>query len=95
MIDLRRAEIKGKAAEEKFVQRAQDEGIPYRYGAIKANGQRQESVILVGKFAVSFKPFKAEVAASLMTNKFQPQVWHESELRWQGLGLNRRLLLHR
>lgn len=94
MISVQNTSVSGGRNERIFSNRLEDEGIAYEFGELKAYGQRHPAVFIVGKYAVSFKPFSTQVAQALRDNKLVPQTWHPSELTWRDLSLGRRLPLH-
>ncbi len=94
MIDLRRSDVFGEN-EKKLSNQLTKEGIQFRFGDIRLGEERQKSVFITDKNAITFSPISPGIESELRRNKFKPQVWHGSELRWQELELRRRLLLHR
>lgn len=93
MIDLRKTEATGDHAS--FARQLEKEGVPYRFGEVRAGGERAPGIFLIEGKAVSLDPVPAVIENELRLNKFKTQVWHKSELRWQELELRKRLLLHR
>ena len=93
MIDLRQTEVKGD--ESVFAEQLTKEGISFRFGEVRAGGERQSGVFLLEQYAVSLTPMSPTIEANLKENKFRPQVWSKSEFQWDELELSRRLPLHR
>lgn len=94
MINLQSGTVKGGTKERKFADQLEKENIPYKFGRYKAYGESHETVFLVDNYAVSFDKFSPTIEKSLRDNKMTPQVWHQSELQWQDLSLDRRFKLH-
>jgi hypothetical protein len=96
MLDTRKSGIRTGTIEATFRDRLDEEGIAYKFVDIKNVSETHRDAFMLGNKIVSFKPFSATILTSVRSNKFIPQVWDSVEVnQWQGLGLSKRLMLHK